>query len=456
MKLNKLALYVALVSAPALSLAAVSAQEAAQLGKELTRFGAIQAGNAEGTIPAYTGGLREAPPDFEPGSGFWADPFKDEQPLFRITAANVEQYKDKLSDGQIALLKKYPDTYYMDIYPSHRTAAYPEEVLAATERNATGCSALKNGLAVDTACRGGLPFPIPKTGNEVMWNLLLRYTDGKYGMTTQSSNSWIVSSNGTVTKASEQRTFTERPYYQPDVPGRDPQMYFRTYSINSEPARRAGEIVGFEDFLDPTVSPRKAWSYSTGQRRVKLAPEFNYDTPVASMSGVELFDELFMFSGMQDRFDFKLLGKQEMFLPYNGYKFYFGCTQQEQLKERHVNPDCERWELHRAWVVEATLKPGQRHVYSKRRYYLDEDNYGAGLYDAWDQGGQLYRSMFMSSVQLYDHDIPYSVKHAIYDFNKGMYGLINDAIKGGYQVLKDARPERELRPQAIVMRESQR
>ena len=163
-----------------------------------------------------------------------------------------------------------------------------------------------------------------------------------------------------------------------------------------------------------------------------------------------------MFSGMQDRFDFKLVGRKEMYIPYNTYKFYFDCDLRGQLKKNHVNPECERWELHRVWVVEATLKDEYRHVYSKRTYYLDEDTYGAGMYDAWDQSGQLYRSMMLGGVQFYDHDIPYIVKHAIYDFNKGMYGIINDALNGGYRVLEEPRSDRELSPQVIVNRESAR
>ncbi|MCL5042158.1 MAG: DUF1329 domain-containing protein [Gammaproteobacteria bacterium] len=454
MKLQ-LALSIALSGMSAYALAAVSPEEAAELGKSLTLIGAIQAGNEAGTIPAFEGGLREAPADFKPDSGYWANPFKDEQPLFRIDASNYEQHADKLSAGQIELLKRNPD-YYMDIFPSHRTAALPQEVLDATVRNATTCSTFNDGLSLDPVCRGGIPFPIPKTGNEVMWNQQVRYNDGKYGTTTSSSNSWIVASNGAVTKASEQSTFVERPYYQAHVAGRDPQMYTRVYSVTKEPARRAGELTGYMDFLDPTTRPRRAWSYTPGQRRVKLAPEFAYDTPVASMGGIELFDELFMFSGMQDRFDFRLVGKKEMYIPYNNYELYFECDPQGQLMRSHLNPECERWELHRVWEVEATLKQGRRHVYSKRTYYLDEDTYGAGLYDAWDQNGQLYRSMMLGGVQFYDHDIPYIVKHVIYDFNRGMYGVINDALSGGYRVLSSPRSEREMNPEAIVARESVR
>lgn len=433
--------------------AAVTAEEAKQLGTTLTDFGAIKAGNKEGTIPAYTGGLTKAPPGYKAGSGFWVDPYKDEKPLFRIDAKNAAQYADKLSEGQKALLKKHPTTYYIDIYPSHRTAAFPDKVLKATVRNATTCKTLKDNLAVDQACRGGLPFPIPKNGYEEMWNMLLAYA-GEMGTTTEMSRSWVVDSAGKVTMTAEQSTVQEKPYYQ--TGDRDEQMYARAFSVTRGPSRRAGEASGLLDYLDPTDKPRRAWSYTPGQRRVKLAPEFAYDTPVASQGGVTLFDELFLFSGKMDRFDFKLVGKKEMYIPYNGYKYYFECKEDDQFRPAHVNPDCERHELHRVWVVEATLKPGMRHVYSKRVYFIDEDAPNAGMFDAFDQSGTLYRSSFISFVQLYDATVPYAVKNAVYDFNKGMYALLNDSLSKGYQIPKTMRSEKEQNPEAVVARSSAR
>lgn len=455
MKLNYALCAAALVGVAAPGLAAVSADEAKQLGSTLTEFGAVKAANADGTIPAYTGGLTKPPAGFKADSGFWADPFKDEKPLFRIDAKNVDKYADKLSEGQKFLLKKYP-TYGIDVYPSHRTAAYPKNVLDATVRNATGCKSLKEGLAIDRACRGGIPFAIPKTGYEVMWNQSLRY-QGDTAVTTKSSRSWVVDSSGKPTMTAQQQTLSDFVFYQTGLSDRDPDMGWRVYSITQSPARRAGEMTGLTDFLDPTEKPRRAWSYTPGQRRVKLSPEFAYDTPVASMGGVTLFDELFVFSGKMDRFDFKLIGKKEMFIQYNAYKNAYDCpTVEKALLASHVNPECERWELHRVWVVEATLKPGQRHAYSKRYYYFDEDLTGAANYDAFDQNGQLYRTMFQAAYPMYDKAIPYSAKNVVYDFNKGMYAYVNDVMTGGFQVPAAAQSERELNPEAIVARETAR
>jgi len=173
MKINSI-VYCALISLAMPAVAAVSDQEAKQLGTTLTPFGAVKAGNASGTIPPYTGGITKPPASFKPGSGFWTDPFKDEKPLFRIDSKNMDKYAGSLSEGQKQVLQKFPG-YYLDIYPTHRTVSYPDKVLQATMRNATACKSSKDGLAIEQDCRGGLPFPIPKTGREAMWNQLLRY-----------------------------------------------------------------------------------------------------------------------------------------------------------------------------------------------------------------------------------------------------------------------------------------
>jgi len=435
--------------------AAVSAEEAKQLGTTLTEFGAIKAGNADGTIPPYTGGLTKAPPGFKPGSGFWVDPYKDEKPLYRIDAKNMAQHADKLSEGQKALLKKNPD-YYLDVYPTHRSAAYPERVLKATLRNATGCKTVHDGLGVGEGCRGGLPFPIPKTGNEAMHNQALRW-QGDTAVTTSSSRSWVVDSAGNPVLTSTQRTLSDFTFYQTSLSDRDPSMAWRVYSYTTAPSRKAGEMTGLTDYIDPVEKPRAAWSYTPGQRRVKKSPEFSYDTPVASQGGVTLFDELFVFSGKQDRFDFKLMGKKEMLIPYNVYKNAYDCpTLEMALKKSHVNPACERWELHRVWVVEAKLKAGMRHAYSKRVYYFDEDMTGAALYDAFDQNGELHRAIFSGTTQFYDHQIPWTVRNVIYDFNKNYYAYVNDVMEGGFKVAPTALSERELNPEAITSRETVR
>ncbi|MFH7495452.1 DUF1329 domain-containing protein, partial [Pseudomonas syringae pv. tagetis] len=61
------------------------------------------------------------------------------------------------------------------------------------------------------------------------------------------------------------------------------------------------------------------------------------------------------------------------------------------LQVGHLNPAYTRHELHRFWVVEGTLKPTARHVYSRRNLYLDEDSWQAAIVDKYDGSGQLWR-----------------------------------------------------------------
>jgi len=443
----------ALLAAP--GFAAVSAEEAKKLGTTLTEFGSIKAGNAEGTIPAYTGGITTPPADFKAGSGVWADPFKADKPVLRIDSKNMQEHAAKLSAGQMHLMKLNP-SYYMDIYPTRRSASYPDKALKANVRNATTCTLTKDDLSVETLCRGGLPFPIPKTGKEVLWNHLLRY-QGVTPVTAPSVRTWVVDSAGKPTMVTQQQIMSDPVWYQTDLDDRDPAMAWRLYSVTTAPARKAGEASGLIDYIDPVDKPRRAWSYTPGQRRIKQSPEFVYDTPVATMGGVTLFDEVFVFSGKMDRFDFKLIGLKEMYLPYNSYKNVFECPAPETaLLPKFVNPACERWELHRAWAIEATLKPGMRHAYSKRMYYFDEDMTGAATYDAYDQSGQLYRAMFNGMVNLYDKKVPWPIRHVVYDFNKGQYAYLNDVTVGGWKVDDKARTERDLNPEAFVARETAR
>ncbi|MBK5123970.1 DUF1329 domain-containing protein [Burkholderia sp. R-69980] len=448
-KTLRIALAVAIALSAPFSYGAATADEAKQLGDTLTPVGATKAGNKEGTIPAWTGGLTSPPAGYTPKKepGAYIDPFKDEKPLLRITGANASQYADKLSAGQMELLKRNSD-YYLDIYPTHRTAAFPESVYEATKRNATACHTVKDGLAVETACRGGLPFPIPKTGNEVMWNLLLAYQPPQW---VYNYGSYVVDTSGHPFVASRQNAYSEKGYYLGKERS-DPQQYGFIYSTTLYPPRSKGEITGYADYLDPAAYPRKAFEFDPGQRRVKLAPSFAYDTPVAQVGGVLLFDEISLFSGEMDRFDFKLVGKKEMYIPYDSYKLNFQCTGEGQVTKAHtVNPGCERWELHRVWVVEATLKPNMRHTYSKRTYYIDEDTYSSGMSDAYDHSGQLYRSEFLYQVQIYDAAFPWEGAFSVYDFIKRNYTVQSMLSPTGYLDFKSKAPnERDLTPDALA------
>lgn len=368
------------------AVAAVSADEAAKLQSELTPFGAQRAGNADGSIPAWDGGLTTPTPGETPG-GRRTDPFKGEKPLFTINAGNAEQYADRLTDGTKAMLAKYPDSYRIDIYPTHRTAAAPQWVYDNTLANAK--RAKLDGDVVVGAF-GGIPFPIPANGAEVMWNHLLRW---RAPTARFSATAYQLTADGKAVLASDASSTQQVPYYFKDSTLEDyskSNVYYNVRVNLTAPPIRAGEgIVGRQN-LD--AAKDQAWVYLVGQRRVRKLPNTCCDTPSPTMAGVMSFDELEVFSGRLDRFDWKLLGKEEKYIPYNGNKMLEPTSDKEVLSAHHLNPDHVRWELHRVWVVEATLRNGQRHQAARSRYYCDEDTWTCVLGDRWDANGQLWKS----------------------------------------------------------------
>lgn len=369
--------------------AGVSAAEAAKLKGELTPFGAEKAGNKDGSIPAWSGGYTTPIPGDKPG-GRRGDPFKDEKPLFSVTARNADQYADKLTDGVKALLKKYPDTYRIDVYKTHRTAAAPQWVYENTFRNATHAK-LEDGKL--RGAYGGVPFPIPKTGEEVMWNHILRWG----GESVRYLANWYtLQADGKAVLVSDTNNDQQFPFYYKDGSAdefdKGDGAYWLVRIVNVGPPIRAGEALLAHESTD--FNKVSLWVYLTGQRRVRKLPNGCCDSPTPAAAGVMTFDEIDTWTGRLDRFDWKLVGKKEMFIPYNNNRFMQPKTDAEVLTRQHYNPDHFRWEQHRVWVVEASLKQGQRHQAPKGRYYCDEDTWICVLGDRWDANGQLWRTLW--------------------------------------------------------------
>lgn len=422
--------------------AAVSEEDAKQLGKTLTPVGAEIAGNKEGTIPPYTGGLTTAPASFKKGSGIRPDPFADDKPLYSIDAKNMDQYADKLTDGLKALMKKYP-TYRIDVYPTHRSQAFPQKVLDNTVKNATHCKTIENNLALAPDCRGGFPFPIAKNGYEVMWNHLVVYGGDRMDFRAKA---YFMDSSGRLITTDDFTVQFEYPYY---IEGsHQPETYSRLRT-DKLLTRSVGSATVLWEYMNPVAQPRRAWSYSPGQRRVRAAPDFSYDTPTDASGGIETYDDITFFSGVMDRYDFKLIGKKELYLPYNAYKAQYFTKAEDLFKPNHMNPDKLRWELHRVFVVEGTLKQGKRHIYSKRVYYFDEDK-GAALADIFDMSGKLWRVKMAAGLPSYD--IPASNYRGglTYDLVNGTYYMSSHTAETGGMPTGQPKPSSFFTPDAMA------
>ena len=423
--------------------AAVSTDEAKALGNTLTPIGAEKAANAAGTIPAYSGGLTTPPAGFKPGDGIRPNPFAGEKPRLSIDAKNMAANAEHLTEGTKALLQKYP-TLRVDVYPTHRTVAFPKFVLDGTAKAATTAKTTNDGRSIE-GVHAGFPFPIPKNGYEAMWNHLLRFNGVAYEAKYRNLS---VDASGRTALATEGLSTQDYPYWDAARPTSD--VYWRIRIAYSGPARRAGEALLINDPLDIGAKERKAWTYLPGQRRVKVAPDLSFDTPNPGTSGGNTFDDVFIFNGSMDRFDFKLVGKKEIIVPYNAYAAVYGAKQDDLVKPNHLNPDLVRWELHRVWVVEAKLKEGKRHVYSKRTFYLDEDSWAAVASDEYDARGQLYRVGYAFMAPSYDLPAPYTDMFAHYDLVAGVYSLTGFVAETGGLKHTKPLPDREWTAESLA------
>lgn len=411
-------------------IAALPQSEADRLGSELTPLGAQKEGNASGTIPAWTGGLKA---DAAPAErGFMSDPFASEKPKFVITAANYEQYKENLSEGQVAMLKAYPDTYRIPVYETHRTAVVPDSINEAAKRSVTNVQLVNdgNGLNGFEASRY-YAFPIPKSGVEVIWNHMTRYKgaslkremvqvspypNGSYSLVRFDD---VFSYPETVTGATDEHMRTVLFFYKQRV---------------LTPARLAGGVLLAHETIDQALDPRRVWLYNAGQRRVRRAPQVAYDGPGQASDGQRLADNLDLYNGSPDRYDWKLVGKKEMYIPYNSYRLASPELKYSDIfKAGHINPDHTRYELHRVWEVVATVKPGQRHVHAERRFYVDEDTWQIAIQDMFDGRGTLWRVGEGHTIQFFKQQVPMYAGETLYDLQNRRYlamGFSNEESHG--------------------------
>lgn len=406
--------------------AKVSQEEANKLGNTLTPLGAKMEANAAGTIPAWKGGLTSKNTTKSKDAGRPDNPFSQEKSLFEITSTNFNDYKANLSAGQIAMFEKYAD-YKMPIYKTRRTAAYSDDLYDVVKKNATTAELVQlgNGIAnFDTA----IPFPIAQNGSEVIWNHITRYRGGtaKRFITTipvQSNGSFV------PVKMNDHLVWPEFLKGGRDAKKDNNVLFYYLQQITA-PSRLTGTALMVHETLDQVKEARKAWVYNAGQRRVRRAPNVAYDGPAAGVDGLRTADNFDMYNGAPDRYNWKLVGKKELYIPYNSYNLLDTTAKYDDvIQQGHLNADYLRYELHRVWQVEATLKEGARHIYAKRTFFIDEDTWGASVIDQYDGRGELWKLSEAHNIQYYDVNTPWMVAETIHDLNSGRYlvtGLSNE------------------------------
>ena len=398
------------------NVAALTGEEAARLGSDLTPIGAEKNGSADGTIPEWTGGITEPPAGYQVGQHH-IDPYADDQVLFVIDSSNVDQYQDKLSVGHQHLLRAY-SSYSMPIYPTRRSAAFPQRIYDATKEISVTAELVDDGNGV-TGAVIGFPFPIPKNGLEAIWNHLLRYR----GETIERTFAQAAVTRGgdyTLFKLKDQAIFNYA------LPGMTEDQLDNTMLLYKQealgPPRLAGGIILAHETLNRVAEPRRAWVYNPGQRRVRRAPDVGYDTPAASADNLRTYDQFDMFNGAVNRYDWELVGKREIYVPYNSYKLQSNSVSfSDILTPLHPNPEYTRYELHRVWVVEATLRADAEHVYKRRTFYIDEDSWQILLVDLYDARDQIWRASEGHPINYYENPLFWTSLVVHHDLQAGRY-----------------------------------
>jgi hypothetical protein len=217
------------------------------------------------------------------------------------------------------------------------------------------------------------------------------------------------------------------------------------------PSRIAGDGSLIIEPIDQTDDPRRAWSYSRDLRRVFRLPWVAYDFPAPNSDGLRTVDDVWLFNGPPDRFDWELLGKRELLIPYNAYRLHGSeVGPSEILRRSHIEPDLARYELHRVWVVQATLKPGAKHVYSRRVFYVDEDSWQIAVSESYDLEGRLWRMNEVHAINYYEVPVLSSTLEVYHDLLRDRYlvtGLDNG--RNPYRFSEGSDP-REFSPNALA------
>lgn len=412
-------------------------EELAQIGTRYTCTGAEMAGTPEGVAP-FTGRHLGAMPGMAPTAENGErpqDPYAAEKPLFTITAGNMAKYAEFLTPGQQAMFRKYP-SFRMEVYPSHRDFRYDDAVCHAALHNARNATLEaretkdeaaatrsnqwfidRSWLKVHGAVPGAVPFPFPKNGKELVWNLFMAPRPSSVMRETDVA---AVYPNGNVLWGA-QRAWNYAPLHDARLrrPAYDGVAEYRKAETLA-PAREAGTITWYTQIfsLNDANSIVYLWhSPDYRHRRYRLGP----DSPIPPTANTITEDEIRL------------------------------------LTPGHENPDFVRWELRRAWVLDGRLRQKYRHLYPHRTLYIDEDSYQATMSEAFDAKDGIWRFNWANNLYVggtrtntwetysaYYHDL-LSGGYTAYDLTQGRpKSLVIDAANAEYGKPEFYEPEKLL------------
>lgn len=394
--------------------AAVDEREAVQLRSTLTPMGAERAGNASGSIPEWRGGLT-APPACHADGQRYCNPYPADQPYAVINGDTMEKWLDHLSPALIEMVREHP-SFEIPVYPTRRSFANPGAVYDAAYQNALKATLSPSGNGVRQA-RVAVPFPIPAEGLEVIWNHKLRYRGPGYSR-------WY--SQATVTRSGAPHILRMRqdvsfPYAIPDHALKD-RKALKWLDVALAPERVQGFLSLLHESIDYDSRPQELWRQLPGPRRVRKEKAFGFDSSAMLAENLRTDDQLDAFFGSPERYLWRIADKREMVVPYNAYAAHSArLNLRELMRPAHLNPELTRYEMHRVWVIEASLKPSATHRYKRRTFYVDEDSWQVLMVDLYDSSDRLWRSQEVHTLMAYDRGVLMPAVEVFYDLRTRRY-----------------------------------
>ena len=352
---------------------------------------------------------------YDPNSNSYPDPYLDDKILFTIDKSNYRKYADELlTPGQIEMFKTYSDTFKMHIYPSRRSCSVPPEVIKLTKQNA---KLTDEGEGVSGVI-GSIPFPEPKEALHHVWNHILRYRGVNiYG----SSPFYIINPDNSISYGAGEAIAIN--YWNPFVKN-EKGLQGMLMSKVTHPPRLADASVLVIESLNAKMTPRRAWVYNPGTRRVRRAPDIAYDYKPSSSQGITTTDQFDGFNGAKDRYEWTFVGQEKKLMPYNAYKLH-ETEIDKILKPFHIDQDYLRYELVNVNIVQADLKQDKRHILPHRTMYFDSDSHNMLVEETFDDNREIMAYREFPVINYYDQPMCLSVHSATYDFDSRRYQLTN-------------------------------
>jgi hypothetical protein len=257
-----------------------------------------------------------------------------------------------------------------------------------------------------------------------MWNHVFRWRGGS----VERQIVWlpVAATGGSyVVKVRQNIAFDQQGYMARPVDGR---LYASTAYFSAPPSAIGTRVATWEP-IDPAGEARARWVFVPQTLDTRRLPSYDHDTWELFAGGQRTADQNDGWNGSPERYDWKLVGKRELLIGYNAYRIANKTLPYKAIAiAKNVDPELLRYEVHRVWVVEATLRQGRNHRFPKRVFYVDEDTWQVAQEEVYTKDDQLFRFGDHQMMQYYDVQVPWyaaTIHHNLAAGSYMVYGLSN-------------------------------